>query len=289
MRLLVIGATGFLGRHVRDRAIADGMSVITAARAPGAADVRISLTMPDLASVLGSVGPDAVVNCAGATRGSPAEMVAANVVGVARLQAALAPAGLGARLVHLGSAAEYGETPFGSAVSEDAPVRPVLPYGITKLAGTELIRAEGLDAVVLRIFNPVGPGLAATSLPGRLAAELRCAGDSEIRLGGLGGFRDFVDVRDVAAAAVSAAYAPGPLPPVLNVGSGRATRLRDLVGSLVTMAGGGRTVVEDPEQPGGVTWSQADISLIADALGWRPVTDLTTSLWDLWESIPPRR
>ena len=66
-----------------------------------------------------------------------------------------------ARLVHLGSAAEYGRGPGRAPVREDEPARPVGPYGVTKLAGTrlvELARTAGLPAVVLRVFNPVGPG-----------------------------------------------------------------------------------------------------------------------------------
>jgi len=293
VRLLVIGATGVIGRHVRDRATADGMEVITAARAAGAADVRLDLTGPDLVEVIADVRPDAVVNCGGVTQhGDAAAMVAVNVVGVARLQAALA--GSSARLIQLGSAAEYGEALPGTSIAEDAAVRPAGPYGITKLAGTELVRAavrEGFDACVLRIFNPVGPGVAITSLPGRLAHELRAPlpPGEPVRVGPLSGYRDFVDLRDVAAAIVSAACAPGPLPPVLNVGSGRAIRMRELAGSLVTIAGGARPVMEDPDGSAGVGWSQADISLITRTLGWTPVTDLTTSLWDMWEAAAPSR
>src|SRR5206468_1837433 len=82
----------------------------------------------------------------------------------------------------------------------------------TKLAGTCLVRtarAAGLDAVVLRVFNAVGAGMPANTLPGRVAAQLRTAlrGGGEVRLGSLDTVRDFVDIRDIADAALAAALA----------------------------------------------------------------------------------
>uniref|UniRef100_UPI0013F173FB NAD-dependent epimerase/dehydratase family protein n=1 Tax=Actinomadura roseirufa TaxID=2094049 RepID=UPI0013F173FB len=251
-----------------------------------------------VAAVVRDVAPDVVVNCAGATRGTPAELVRGNVVAVANLVAALASAGGPVRLVQLGSAAEYGDAAPGTPVAESARPNPVALYGVTKLAGTELVRtvveraAAGtadapLDAVVLRVFNPVGPGSPRSTLAGRLAAELRrTAGTGEdVRVGPLTASRDLVDVRDVADAVLAAALAPYPLPAVLNVGSGRATPLRDVADLLVRAAGTGRRVVEaaaGSERSAGVGWQQADIGAIARVLGWVPATDLATSLRDLW-------
>nr|WP_322975329.1 NAD-dependent epimerase/dehydratase family protein [Actinacidiphila bryophytorum] len=63
-----------------------------------------------------------------------------------------------ARLVQLGSAAEYGPGVPGTALAESAAARPAGVYGATKLAGTLAVAGSGLDAVVLRVFNPVGAG-----------------------------------------------------------------------------------------------------------------------------------
>lgn len=286
MRLLLVGASGFIGRHVRARAA--GFDVVTVSRSPGMGDVCLDLAAaaPEkVAGLISEVAPDAVVNCGGATRGEAAELVSGNVVAVAGLVAALTSAPV--RLVHLGSAAEYGQVPPGTPITESTEPRPVGPYGVTKLSGTEIVRAARLDAVVLRVFNPIGPGLPASTLPGRIAAGLR-GGDGEVRVGPLAAHRDFVDVRDVADAILAAAGALGPLPPVLNVGSGRATPLREVATRLAEHAGPGRWVVEDAAGGGsarsaGVAWQQADIGAIDRALGWAPTTDLTTSLHDLWK------
>lgn len=293
MRLLLIGARGFIGRHVLARAA--GHDVVTVSRSPGAGDVCLdpATAGPDeVAGLVRAVAPDAVVDCGGAVGGTAAELVTGNVVAVAGLLAGMARASASApaRLVHLGSAAEYGPVPRGTPITESAGPCPAGPYGVTKLAGTELVRNARLDAVVLRVFNPIGPGLPPSTLPGRIAAGLR--GGEEVRVGSLDAYRDFVDVRDVAGAILAAAGATGPLPPVLNVGSGRATPLREVADRLAEHAGSGRRVVEDPAggsaRSAGVAWQQAGIDAIGDALGWAPATDLATSLRDLWEEAACR-
>jgi nucleoside-diphosphate-sugar epimerase len=316
--MLVIGASGFLGRHVRDRACAEGLTVTTAGRS-GLSDshahclIDLAAVNPArLAAVLTALDPDVVVNCAGATRGDVDVLAGINVTGTCTLVRAMLMTGRPARLVHLGSAAEYGASEPGTAVAESAPARPAGAYGVTKLAGTRLVelgRAAGLDAVVLRVFNPVGPGAPDTILPGRAVAELRRAVTSgtEVQLGSLEAVRDFVDARDVADAAIAAARAPSLPDAVLNVGSGRGVPARALVKELAVISGYGGPVVESPvvespvvespvvESPVGgsaaggpaafadLSWQQADIGLARRDLGWEPRHDLTTSLADLWE------
>jgi nucleoside-diphosphate-sugar epimerase len=295
MRLLIIGAGGFLGAHIRHRARAGGLDVVTAGRSPlpdSPCHLLADLATDGpgaIAAMLAMAAPDAVVNCAGAISGPPGALVAANIDGTYALVTAMLR-GAPARLVHLGSAAEYGAAEPGVPVTEQAAARPAGMYGVTKLAGTRLVgtaAAAGLDAVVLRVFNPVGPGAPAASLPGRLAAELRRAlvDGTDVRLGPLDAVRDFVDARDVADA-VLAAVTAGSLPhPVLNVGSGRALPVRAIVSGLIAASGCPVAVREDapgkPRSPD-IPWQQADISRAGGDLGWRPCRDLVTSLADLW-------
>ena len=232
-----------------------------------------------------------MINCAGATGGDAVTLAEVNARGPALLCAALGEAAPAARLVHLGSAAEYGPGVRGSAVTEAAPTRPVGCYGATKLAGTLAVATSVLDAVVLRVGNPVGPGAPAAGLPGRIARLLRGAGvdrDAVIRLGDLSAYRDFVDVRDVARAAVAAATAPGPLPRVLNIGAGRAVPVREVVGGLVRAAGFRGRVEESgggSERSGAVSWQCSDVTAAGQALDWRPLLDLDASLGDLWADV----
>jgi nucleoside-diphosphate-sugar epimerase len=294
MRVLLFGASGFLGRHVRER-FAEIPDATLVASGRAGVDLRLDLAEAGTAkvlSVLRAIAPDVVVNCAGSTGNDPSVLAAGNVVAVANLIAALDRYDRPVRLVHLGSAAEYGAVQEGVPVTEDTPARPLAPYGMSKLAGTALVlasRTHGRDATVMRIFNPVGPGTPVKLLPGRLVAEvLRAAltGD-RATVGNLDGHRDFVDARDVASAVVAAATTATAPPPLLNIGSGTATALRVLAARAATLAG-----VPAPEEAEGgsqrsaaVSWQQADITAIRAALGWGPTFTLDESLRDMGLSI----
>jgi nucleoside-diphosphate-sugar epimerase len=251
MRVLLLGAGGYLGRFVADRLLADPAVQLTALGRNDDADVRFDLSTGSpgaLTRFLDAVHPGVVINCAGATRGGARELTRHNIVSTATVCESLRRSGCGARLVHIGCAAEYGPSQAGSSTGEAAVPRPGGPYGVSKLAATELVLSSGLDAVVLRVFSPAGPSTPAGSPLGRLAEGMRRAmqqGDSELKLAGLGVQRDFVDVRDIARAvhAASLSAAQG----VINIGTGRAVRLRDAAGVLARVAGYGGSLSEvDP-------------------------------------------
>ena len=286
MRIVLFGATGFLGARVATALT--GHDLVAASRSAG---VDLTDGPEAVADVLR--GADAIVNCTGVTTGPAAGLAAGNVVAVANLLAAWEQAAPRARLVHLGSAAEYGAVPAGRPVAEDHPAEPVSAYGHSKLAGTALVTAahrRGRPATVLRVFNPIGPGTPATLLPGLLAATLRAAaaGGPPAETGPLDGHRDLVDSRDVAAAVRLAVLHRGDVPPLLNVGSGRAVALRELARLAADLAG-----TEPPLERGGgsgrsagVAWQQADLTRITGALGWRPRVPLEQSLRDMGLGVP---
>lgn len=259
MRVLLLGAGGYLGRFVADRLLADPAVQLTALGRNDDADVRFDLSTGSpgaLTRFLDAVHPGVVINCAGATRGGARELTRHNTVSTATVCESLRRSGCAARLVHIGCAAEYGPSQQGSSTGETAVPRPGGPYGVSKLAATELVLASGLDAVVLRVFSPAGPSTPAGSPLGRLAEGMRRAmqlGESELKLAGLGVQRDFVDVRDIARAvhAASLSAAQG----VINIGTGRAVRLRDAAAVLARVAGYGGSLHELEPSVGPVTGS----------------------------------
>ncbi|WP_432057978.1 NAD-dependent epimerase/dehydratase family protein [Streptomyces sp. bgisy022] len=301
--VLLFGASGFLGTPVAERLGRDGRvgTLVRVSRrespdGSGGPWLRHDLVADGtdaLARLLHRVGPDAVVHCAGRLSGGPVALTETNILVTARLLEAMRVAAPSARLVVLGSAAEYGATTRGVPVREDAPTAPLSAYGVTRLASTRLVeltaRDGALDAVVLRVFNPVGPGLPPENLLGRAAQALREAartGADRITLGPLDAHRDFVDVRDVAAAVVRAALARHVPEPVLNVGSGQAVAAREAVALLARTAGfTGRVAETDPApaRSRAVPWIAADVERIRSALDWKPEHDLASSVRACWE------
>src|SRR2546430_9881969 len=107
MRVLLLGADGFLGRHVAERLLADPAVHLTALGRSDDADVRFDLASGApgaLARFLDAVHPGVVVNCAGATRGGARDLTRHNTVAVATVCEALRRSGTAARLVQLGCA-----------------------------------------------------------------------------------------------------------------------------------------------------------------------------------------
>ncbi|MGW7223113.1 NAD-dependent epimerase/dehydratase family protein [Streptomyces sp. NPDC054826] len=299
--VVLFGASGFLGRPVaglleRDDRVGTLVRVGRRHRTDGTRHERHDLVLDGtdaLGRLLHRAGPDVVVNCAGRLSGGPVALVEANVLVTARLVEAMRVAAPAARLVVLGSAAEYGAVTPGVPVREDAPAAPLSVYGVTRLASTRLVElsaTEGaLDAVALRVFNPVGPGLPPENLLGRAAQSLREAsrtGADHITLGPLDAHRDFVDVRDVAAAIVAAALADRVPQPVLNVGSGEAVPVRDAVALLARTAGFTGRIAETARAPSrsrDVPWIAADVDRIRAALDWKPEHGLADSVRAGWE------
>jgi nucleoside-diphosphate-sugar epimerase len=297
MRVLLLGADGFIGSRVADLLLTDPAVELIVLGRRDSSDIRFDLAGGSpgaLVPFLDAVAPRAVVNCAGATRGTPRELVQANTVAVATLCEAMRRSRQAARLVHLGSAAEYGSAQVGVATSEEVEPQPVGCYAATKLAGTELVLGSGLDAVVLRLFTMVGPGTPRHSPFGRIAESLRVAmqnGERQLDVPDLSGFRDFIDVRDAARAARAAMVSAAG--GVVNVGSGSPTRLRSAAGLLARSAGwtgrfredGGGAVNGGPpvrSGPDDLLWQQADVRTARERLGWRPRIPLDESVADVW-------
>jgi NDP-hexose 4-ketoreductase len=303
-RYLLLGANGFVGQQVRrairhtDRAayvVAVSGHTWHAPEAPECHWQRLDLvraSVEDVGLLLDYCKPDVVINCVGCTVGSVDQLEAVNVSVVRKLLGALGRIDP-VRLVHVGSAAEYGCQPQGVAFAESATARPVGDYGRTKLVATDLITdgvARGdVDATVLRVFDPVGPGSPAHSLAGTAVREIRQALDvqaSFVTLGQLSSCRDFLAGTDVADAVLRAARS-ADVPSLLNVGRGVAMSSRSMVELLAAAAGFEGDIFESRGGSGHAApavWQQADLTLIRRHLHWVPTTSIAEAVCDLWQS-----
>ncbi|MEW1686429.1 NAD-dependent epimerase/dehydratase family protein [Streptomyces sp. NPDC091265] len=293
--VVVLGATGFVGRHTCEVFAAAGWAVTGIARTAPMAAAPYEIVPLDavhagpgrLARVLDERGAEVVVNAAGAVwKVTEDEMMRANADLVRRLVTAAASADRRPRLIQLGSVHEYGPVPR-AGITEDIPTAPITPYGRSKLAGARALldaAAAGEAAgLVLRISNVSGPGTHRASLLGKVAHHLTTSAPEPLRLAPLLAHRDFVDVRDVADAALAAAgsAASGR---VVNIGGGRAVSVSSLVTRLTELAGTAAEIVEVPSaggRPPEAEWQRMDITLADTLLGWRPRRTLDDSLRDL--------
>ena len=286
----MIGAAGLIGRAVlteaRRSGTANAVFASASAAVPDAHVLRLSAAAVDsLARLLEQLEPSAIINASGRTAGDADELWRANVEPVATILEAMGVAAPGARLVHLGSAAEYAPATAGTT-DEEAPLRASTPYAVAKLAAYRLVSEaaeSGVDTVIARVFNPIGPGMPPTSLPGRAARLLRDAvvdGAPAIELGPLNAVRDYVDLRDVATAVMVVATGPRPVHRVYNVGSGRPTVVRDLVGMIADRLGYSGEIRESSAaspRSNDVSRQVADTARIRST-GWMPAVELAESV-----------
>ena len=295
--ILITGASGFMGPHVVSAFIASGHDVIACSQRGQGAEGTVALDLRDSTGteeVIRRLRPSAVVNLAGVA--DPAEAAAnpilaydVNVLGQLRLITSILRHVPTARLVVLSSAEVYGHTDRVRLITEDAPLDPHTVYAATKAAAElqarQFHRSDNLDVVCLRIFGTLGPGRSVSYFPGRqvhqLAEILEGGVDPVVETFSLSGGRDFVDVRDVAAAIV-AVVDRGRCGAVYNVATGKATPLRTVVERLVYVSGVAAEIRESSRPAPGrhsITTVGDPRRLMRDT-GWQPTVTLDASLRD---------
>lgn len=301
-RILVAGGSGYIGSRVRQRLAADpAVEVLAIARraSPHALTLDLAAQPRELRAVVREFRPHAVINCAGTISADLRETVSAHVVATANLLQSVADNAPSARFVQIGSAAEYGQAVEApQLIDEDSVPRPEGPYGVSKLAATQLAlthaRQRRAACVVLRVFNLLGPEMPQGTVVARVMAFLAGRRDpaEAIELGRLDVYRDFVHVDDVVEAVVAAAgYVPDQ-PEIFNIASGEPVLVRTLVRELLDSAGHDGDIVESAPgsaRSAGVTWQHADIGRARLRLGWSPRITRAAALDDLARLVARQR
>ncbi|HEV2125744.1 MAG TPA: NAD-dependent epimerase/dehydratase family protein, partial [Chloroflexota bacterium] len=296
MRVLVTGGAGFIGSAIARAYLARGASVTivdnlaTGRREwvpEGAQFHRLDIGDPALERVFGEEGSFDVVSHHAALKDVRKAMIdprpdaEANILGTLNVLRCAADHDAG-RFVFASSAAIYGDAALPT--SEDAPMAPISPYGISKAAceryAAYFAHNRGLPAVALRYSCVYGPAAAEESEAGVITifARRMLQGRRPVMYGNGEQTRDFVFVDDVVRAnLVAADAAPRPWA-AYNVSSGIETSLNSLYAALGREAGYAELPERADRRPGEILRNVQDASLIRRELGWTPEVELRTGL-----------
>ncbi len=214
----------------------------------------------------------------------PRENADVNAAGALTVLEAARTAGV-PRVVHVSTSEVYGSAER-EPMDEHHPTAPTTVYGASKLAGEAYARAFhasfGLPVVVVRPFNAYGPRAHHEGLAGELIPRfvLRALAGRPLPIFGDGEqSRDFTYVADTARGIRLAATADGVVGTTINLGSGRAVAVNDLVAMLARVLGDTPLdVAHEAPRPGDVRRLRADATRAADLLGWRSTVGLEDGL-----------
>lgn len=291
MKVLVIGADGFVGRNtVKELRKDASLDVVTASR-KGTEDLVVDLS--DYSSVeaaIKSAEPGVIVNCAG---------VVANNKNAFKngefcrnlFEAIVARGALYPRVIIAGSAAEYGVVERPGPVNEDTPLNATSDYGKSKIEEEVIARkyaeAYGIDLVVARIFNPIGPDMGDKFLLTSLLKQIdeyRDGNAANISVSRLDAMRDYIDMRDLASAIhhfVTIDNIDHHI--VQNVGSGVSTSNGEILENILRLVELDEkpTIIETRTEPEPLYASCADISRIKSEYNWEPKYDLVSTIEEI--------
>ncbi|MHB8657529.1 MAG: NAD-dependent epimerase/dehydratase family protein [Solirubrobacteraceae bacterium] len=291
-RVLVTGGSGFIGRHMVAGLQGAGahVRVIDLKAHP---DPDVDIVLGDLADaeVLSAAldgGFDAVVHLAAVTSvlrsvEQPELTYRTNVAATAGLLEGARRAGVEA-LAFASSNAVTGPMD-GPAITEQATLKPLTPYGATKAAGEMLMSAYtasyGIRCTCLRLTNVYGLGMQAKdSIVARLMRVIRTGGEFEIYGDGRQ-VRDYVNISDVAAAFRLSLTDEAWQGPVV-IGTGQSLSVLEVLDAVRRATGADFGVVHGPAKPGEMPAVIVDPSRARTA-GWSPQLNFEQGLAQVWE------
>ena len=185
--------------------------------------------------------------------------------------------------VYASTSSVYGyEGKLDGPLSEDLPLHPFSPYGITKLAAEQLCSAYfrnlGLPTVALRFFSVYGPRQRPDM--GFHQMILSVLQGKPIKLHAGDQRRDFTYVGDIVDGSFSTVTAQRDsiLGKAINLGGGRVTALSEAIGTIEALTQHTASIKELPNPYGNVLVTWADISRAKALLGYQPRTDLENGL-----------
>ncbi|MCU1284844.1 MAG: GDP-6-deoxy-D-mannose reductase [Acidobacteriales bacterium] len=291
LRVLIVGASGFVGQHMQDFLRSD-FEVIAPHHS---VDVR---HRESLTEMVANARPDWVIHLAAVSSVPnsfeyPMETYEINFLGTLNLLAALRDNRFAGKFLFVSSSQIYGlqgelEPPF----LEDRPPRPVNPYAVSKLAGEALCyqwsQTEDFQIIIARPFNHIGPGQNENFVIPNFARQIteikRGLREPVLNVGNIDVARDFTDVRDVVRA-YRLLLEFGANGESYNVCSGVQTSIRFLIQKLLEITSVSAEIKhgKDRYRIAEQTRMVGNAEKLCRATGWTPQITLEQSLNSILE------
>jgi GDP-4-dehydro-6-deoxy-D-mannose reductase len=312
MKVLVIGAAGFVGNHLIRHIDQDYHWQVIATKLPfesisNSSSVKIVdldiLDIEAITTLIRSENPDYIIHLAAQSSvalswDNPQLTIDINIKGTMNLLTSIKTLKYPGRLLLIGSGEEYGRVqPNQLPITETTPVQPGNIYAITKITqnhfGKLYADAFGLRIMMVRAFNHIGPGQSPIFVLAdfcRQVAQIEKGLQTpEIRVGNLSAKRDFTDVRDVVKAYTSLLL-HGKDGELYNVGSGNSYLISDLLQMVLNESLCEIRVTVDPSKfrPIDVPNITASIQKIMIATSWSPSIPMELSIRDTlnyWRNV----
>ena len=307
-RALITGISGFVGSHLAELLLTKGVEVHGTIRWRSKLDNIIAIKdklklvdadMRDGHSLLKAIeesSPDYLFHLASQSFvpmswRAPADTIDTNAIGTIHLFEAIRQSNCDPIIQIAGSSEEYGMVyPDETPITELNPLRPLSPYGVSKVTedmlGCQYHRSYGLKIIVTRAFNHTGPrrgDVFVTSNFSKQIAEIEKALKEPVMyVGNLNAKRDFSDVRDIVRA-YWMAVTKCEYGEVYNICSEKARTIQSVLDLLLTMTDKNVEIKQDPSRmrPSDVEILQGDCSKFRAKTGWQAEIAFEKTMADL--------
>lgn len=300
MRILVTGAGGFVGKHLVDLLQQRGHQVYAGFYSrENLFDHRVTnikldvLDMNYVAGVLKDIQPDGIVHLAAQSNvkvswESPTLTTQMNIVSLINIMEGMKIACPKAKLLSIGSSEEYGSAGrTGEILTEDSPCQPQNPYAVSKYAAGQLALQLGakdhINVAHVRPFNHFGPGqhlgFVVSDFSSQIVQIERGNIEPILKVGNLGSYRDFTDVRDIVRAyamLLESEFNTG----IYNICSETPREINSILNSLVRNANVHIEVQIDPNKfrTIDVPMYRGSSEKLRRVITWEPTMEFESSL-----------
>ncbi|CAH1231504.1 GDP-6-deoxy-D-mannose reductase [Paenibacillus allorhizoplanae] len=309
MRALITGISGFVGKHLANYLLSQGVEVFgTTSQGSLSMDPNIFTnnlsSEQNIINLLDEIQPDHIYHLAGQSNvkdswDSKVSTFHTNVNLTINLLEAVRKSKVSdkVRIVTIGSSEEYGRVnDMTLPIDETVSLKPTNPYGISKASvsyfAKQYYEAYGLKVVHVRPFNHIGPGqklgFVVTDFTSQIVNIEKGIANNIIRVGNLGAQRDFTDVRDIVRAYyLLLTTATTTYGEIYNVCSGVPITIESILEKLLAFSHQQIEVIVDPNKlrPIDIPLYIGTNNKIHQLTGWKPEIAIDTTLEDVLEFI----